>query len=134
MGFEIFNRKVQWGGSPAVAFTKLGRFAFNKAASGQLEKAAVENVLLMWDKEQRLIGVRPITKKDNRAYKLHWGKRGDGCGFSAATFLKYIGYDTSETRSLPAQWDEQEQIYKIEVPEVYLRKGSIASKKKKETT
>ena len=121
MAFEIFARKVQWKGSPAVSFTKLGRFSFNKAATIQVEKNAVENVLLLWDAEKRLIGVRPITKKDVRAYKVHTGKRGNGCGFSASTFLKYIGYDMSESRSMPAKWDESEEMFIIEVPGEYFR-------------
>ena len=78
MGFEIFNRKVQWSGSPAITFNKLGRVSFNKAATALFEKNAVENVLLLWDEQNRLVGVRPITKKDNRAYKLHFGKKGNG--------------------------------------------------------
>ena len=123
MAFEIFSRKVQWRGKPSVSFTKLGRFAFNKGATAQFEKNAVENVLLMWDAEKHLVGVRPITKKDNRAYKVHMGKKGNGCGFSASTFLKYIGFDTSETRTMPTMWDEQEEIFVIEVPENYIKKA-----------
>jgi len=131
MGFEIFNRKVQWSGEPAITLNKLGRVSFNKTASTKLQKEAVENVLLLWDKENRLIGVRPITKKDNRAYRISWSTRGDGCGFSATTFLKYIGYDASESRSFAAQWDEQEQIFKVEVPEAYLIKDGVQIKRAK---
>jgi len=135
MGFEIFSRKVQWKGSPSVTFTKLGRFAFNKAATAQFEKNAIENVLLLWDAEKRIVGVRHITKKDMRAYKVHSGKGGNGCGFSASTFLRYIGYDVSQSRSMPAKWDETEETFLIEVPEEYLKTGSsIASEGKKKGT
>lgn len=123
MAYEIFNRKVQWKGSPAVTFTKLGRFAFNKSASAQLDNNAVENVLLMWDAGKRTVGVRPITKKDSRAYMLHKGQKGEGYGFSATTFLKYIGFDYSVSRSMSAKWDEGEGILVIEVPEEYLKQG-----------
>lgn len=124
MAYEIFTRKVQWGGSPSVTFTSNGRFAFNKTATAQFEKNAVENVLLMWDAERNMIGVRPITKKDSRAYKVHMGKKGNGCGFSASTFLKYIGLDISPTKSnIPARWNEKEEIFEIEVPKEYLKKS-----------
>jgi hypothetical protein len=125
MSFEIFNRKVQWSGEPAITLNKLGRISFNKTASLKLQQEAVESVLLLWDEEKRLIGVRPITKKDNRAYRISWSTRGDGCGFSSSTFLKYIGYNMSESRSFPAQWDEREQIFKIEVPQEYLKKDEL---------
>lgn len=127
MSFEIFSRKVQWKGSPAISLTKMGLFSFNKTASTRFQKEAVENILLLWDKEKRLIGVRPITKKDNRAYKLYWSKRGDGCSFSALTFLKFIGFDISETRSMPILWDEQEGIFKIEIPEEYFKKEGLVT-------
>jgi len=123
MAFEIFSRKVQYGGAPSVAFTTNGRFAFNKAATAQFEKNAIENVLLLWDAERNLVGVRPITKKDSRAYKVHMGKKGNGCGFSATTFLRYIGYDISQTKSMPAKWDETEEMFLIEVPKEYLKKS-----------
>ncbi len=121
MGFEIYSRKIQRGGTPSVSFTTLGRLAFNKAATALFEKNAVEKVLLLWDPEKRLIGIRPITKTDPRAYKVHYGKRGNGCGFSAVTFLKYIGYSRKgETQTLPAKWNEQEEMFIVEVPEQLL--------------
>jgi len=122
MGFEIFSRKIQWKGSPAVTFNKLGRFSFNKASTAQFEKNAIEYVLLLWDAERRLVGVRPISKKDNRSYKVHYGKNSNGCGFSAATFLDFIKYDTSQSRSMPAKWEEGDAMFVIEVPEEYLKK------------
>jgi hypothetical protein len=123
MAFEIFSRKVQWGGTPSVTFTTNGRFAFNKAATAQFEKTAVETVLLMWDSEKNIVGVQPIRKKDSRSYKVHMGKKGNGSGFSASTFLKYIGFDISKSRSMPAKWDETEERFLIEVPKECLKKN-----------
>lgn len=121
MSFEIFSRKIQWKGNPAATLSRIGRFALNKAATVKFEKDAVENVLLLWDKDRRMIGVRPITKKDTRAYRLHYGKKGNGCGFSAKTFFHYIGYDYTETKTFPATWDEQDMALLIEVPEAHLQ-------------
>jgi hypothetical protein len=131
MAFEIFSRKFQYRGTPSATFTTNGRISFNKAATAQFEKNAVENVLLLWDKERRIVGVRPITKKDNRAYKVHSGKKGNGCGFSASTFLRYIGFDISATVSMPALWDEQEEMFMLEVPEQYLNKNGKPTEVKK---
>lgn len=124
MGFEIFSRKIQRGGNPAVSFTTHGRMAFNKAATKRFEDIAAEQVFLMWDKEKHLIGVRPTTKKDKRAYKVNYGKKGNGCGFSASTFLKYVGYKETDTNSFEARWDEEEVMFVIEVPEQYLNKDN----------
>lgn len=121
--WEIFTRKVRRSGNPTVSFTTLGRIALNTIATAPFEKEAVEFVLVMWDSARHQIGVRPITKKDSRSYKVAYGKKGNGCGFSAKTFLDYIGYDYSETRSFPVKWDEPEAMYVVEVPEQHLKKG-----------
>lgn len=123
MSFEVFSRKHQVPtGAPTISFTKLGRIAFNKAAFIKLRDDKAENVLLLWDKETKRIGVQVDTKKDNRAYKIHWSPREDGCGFTASTFLKYIGFDISETRPLPAMWDNEQRMFVVEVPEEYIKK------------
>ncbi len=121
MAWEIFTRKVRRSGSPSITFNKLGRISLNKSASETLEKEAVEFVLLLWDASKRQIGVRPITKKDQRAYRLAYGKKGNGAGFSAKTFMDYVGYDYTESRSFPIRWDEGESMFIGEIPAEYLQ-------------
>jgi hypothetical protein len=134
MGFEIFNRKVVWTGTPSITFTKLGRISFNKAASSLIEKNAIENVLLLWDAEKKIIGIRSTAKKDRRTYTVYSTKRGDGCGFSATTFFKWIGYDLSESRSLATQWDEHNQIFTVELPSGCIKNnGTITTNEDKHT-
>ncbi len=116
MTWEIFTRKVRRGGNPSITFNKLGRLALNKPATAKFEQDAVEFVLLLWDPVKRQIGIRPITKKDNRSYRLAYGKRGNGAGFSAKTFFDYIGIDYSESRQFPVRWDEGESMYIAEIP------------------
>ena len=121
MAWEIFTRKVRRSGSPALTLNKLGRISLNKTATAILEKEAVEFVLLLWDAPKRQIGVRPITKKDPRAYRLAYGKKGNGAGFSAKTFMDYVGYDYKESRSFPVRWDEGESMFIGEIPADYLQ-------------
>ncbi len=120
MAFEIYNRKVVRRGSPSVTATKLGRLAINKTATQYFEKLAVEFVLLLWDAELRKIGVRPIIKKDPRAYRVVYGEKGNGAGFSAKTFLDYIGLDFSSSRAMPANWNAEQEILEVEVPQDFL--------------
>jgi hypothetical protein len=124
MGFEIFNRKIVWTGSPTITFTKLGRISFNKAATALIKKNAIENVLLMWDVEKKVIGIRPTAKKEARSYKVYENPKDNGCGFAASTFFKWIGYDLAESRQLPTQWDEQSQTFLIEILPAYLKQDT----------
>jgi hypothetical protein len=116
MSWEIFERKSRRGGEPLVTFNKLGRISLNKKATVKMEKDAVENVLLMWDGPKRQIGIRPISKKDPRAYRVAYGKKGNGAGFSAKTFLDHIGYSFKESRAFSVAWDESEAMFIAEVP------------------
>ena len=116
MPYEIFTRKVVRRGSPAVTITKMGRIAVNKNATEAFEKNAVEYILLMWDSTARKIGIRPITKKDSRAYPLKYGIKGNGAAFSCKTFLDFIGIDYSTSTSLPATWAEDFSLLETTVP------------------
>jgi len=116
MAYEIFTREVIRTGSPRISVNTLGRVGINQAATKILKDNAVEFVLLLWDKERNKIAIRPITKKDKRAYIVTFAPKGNGAGFSAKTFFKYIGYDYAETRSLAAEWNENEGILEIDVP------------------
>lgn len=120
MSFEIFSRKVIRTGTPSVTATKLGRMALNKSATMFFEKNAVEFVLLLWDMELRRIAVRPISKRDPRAYRLSYGKKGNGAGFSAKTFFDFIGLDYSESRSMSATWNMEQEMLEMDVPTEHL--------------
>ncbi len=122
MGWEIFTRKTRRGGSPSITFNKLGRLALNKPATAKFEQEAVEFVLLLWDQTKRQVGIRPITKKDPRSYRLAYGKKGNGAGFSAKTFFDHIGLDYSESRQVPVRWDDGESMYIGEVPMEFFQK------------
>jgi len=123
MSWEIFTRKTTRRGNPSITFNKLGRIALNKTATARFENDAVEFVLLLWDPAKRQVGIRPITKKDPRSYRLAYGKKGNGAGFSAKTFMDHIGYDATESRSVPVRWDESESMYIAEIPAEHVQKG-----------
>jgi hypothetical protein len=119
MSFEIFTRNVVKTGTPSVSITTMGRMALNKAAAKAFEKSATEYVLLMWDIVARKVAIRPIGKKDQRAYKLS-GAGSTGVGFSCVTFLNHIGYDWSKTRPFQLEWDEQDGMFVFSVPKEFL--------------
>jgi hypothetical protein len=120
MSFEIFTRKVNRSGTPAVTLTTMGRMALNKAASATFEKNATEYVLLMWDKDARKVAIRPITKKDPRAYRLSYAGKGNGAGYSCVTFLNHINYDFSKTRNFPVEWNNEEDMFVFGIPKEFL--------------
>jgi len=104
-----------------ATFTMLGRISLNKAATRILEKDAVEFVILLWDRDAKRMGIRPITKKDPRSYRVSYGKNGNGAGFSAKTFFDFIDYDYSVTRSFPVEWNDKENMFEGQIPPEHLK-------------
>jgi len=89
------------------------------AATAIMEKNAVEFVLILWDADTHRIAIRPMTKRDPRAYTLTKAK--GSSMFSAKSFLESVGFDISETRSFEAEWDEKENMLIAELPAEYLK-------------
>jgi len=120
LGFEVFDRKVTRRIEPTVTLTTLGRLALNAGAARLLQGVAAEYVLLLWDAQSGKVGVKVIGKKETRAYVLHFGKNGNGAGFSATTFLNFLKYDFSESRPFPLDWDETANMFTFSIPKEHL--------------
>ena len=131
MSWQIYEKTTARRSSdPTLTISKkFGRLGFNATAAEQMKKNAMETVLLMWDPENRQIGIRNVMKKDPRAYTLHFSKKQYGAGFAARTFLNHIGYDYSETRSFPCEWNEQDGIFVVQLSdEAFVQKTARVTK------
>jgi hypothetical protein len=101
---------------------KLGRCTLNRAAAAQFEREGVEYVLLMFDRDALKWGIRPVNKKDPRAFALRYSRSKDkdktviGAAFSGVTFLRHIGYDFSTTKAYPITWDADQSIFAVQLP------------------
>jgi hypothetical protein len=123
MAYEIFtNKGSRRTSAPAIGIAKSGRVNLNKPITQHLLSKKVEFVLLLWDKERNRIAIKP-SKRDSRAYQLGYSNRDNSAGFHGGSFVKYIGYDNSQARTLYAEWNEKEGMYEVEVREEYLMKN-----------
>lgn len=121
MAYEIFTRKVIRTSTPAVSISKTGRIAFNQAATSKLNDKAVEYCLVMWDKTTLTFAVRPITRKDTRAYKVIYFPKGKSSAVNAKTFFDHIRYDYSETRTFEANWNVDEEMFEVNLPKKHFQ-------------
>lgn len=124
MAWEVFSRKVIRTDNPNVTVTTMGRMAFNKSATTYFEKEKVTHVLAMWNSDKSLCGVKSIVEPEPRAYKLSFGVKGNGAGFSAVTFLNHIKYDWATTRSFPLNWDDASSMFSFRIPAEFIGKVS----------
>src|SRR5664280_554023 len=120
VGYTIFEKKQTRIGTPAVTVLTNARIALNANVTKLFHKLAVENILLLWDQERNQMALKPIAKKDARAYKITYGKSLGGSSFSAKSFFDSIGYNYSEKRSMPATWNEEETILEVPIPNEFL--------------
>ena len=128
MAYEIFTRKTPRMGNPVLSFSKIGQIAFNQFAARLLQKEAVEFVLLMWDPQERKIGIKSTggNKKDPRAYRVRYNEKGNGASFSAKTFLDYIGVNYSERKAIPVEINaNSEMVVEVKVPESLFVKKAV---------
>ncbi len=118
MGYEVFERKVQRVYGPAVSLQRLGRIVLNKPAASYLTEQGATSALILFDQENHRFAIRPIFRKDPRAYPVRFGnKRATlGATINAKSFFDTIGLDYEQTRQYEAKWNEEEGLLEIEIP------------------
>jgi hypothetical protein len=132
-GWVTFTREFVRTSEPSVTISTLGRIAINNASAELLRTAKADLVHLRFNKGTHQVGIQPAKKGEKGTYKPA-GNGGTGTnrgvGFSAVTFLNFINYDWSKTRSFPTEWTDGMLVFTI--PEEHLkgRPGGPMSRRK----
>jgi len=113
MAYQIFEKRNVRTTTPAITISSIGRIMLNAAAARIFHENAVESVLLLIDKEQSKLALRPIAKKDTRAYRVTYVRNNNGCSFSGKSFLEWAKIDYSKKRTFPAVWNENEAMLEV---------------------
>jgi hypothetical protein len=96
----------------------------NQGASSHLLNKAAKRVLLLWDKEHLRLAIKPLNKKDNRAYGIAYSHKGSGATLTAKGFFEWIGYDSEPgTLTLNAEWNESEGMFEVKIPLNKIKRG-----------
>lgn len=99
MAFEVFDKRMApLAKSPAITIQKRGIFSINKVAHQMIGEA--DTVELLYDKEARVIGIRPVEGTPPHAYTMRpQSNRGTGQTILSATaFTQYYDIDTTVSR------------------------------------
>jgi len=109
MGFEVFTKKMApLGKQPSVTIQKRGLISINRSAHALMgEPVAVE---LLYDREQRIVGLRPATEDVPHAYPLRpQSNKQEGSGplmVAGTAFTQFYEIDTTVSkRWTPAMQD-----------------------------
>jgi hypothetical protein len=97
--FEVFTRRmIPLVKQPSVTIQKRGTMSFNKAAYVAL--GSPKAVELLYDRAQKIIGVRAVSPDLEHAYPMRPQANKDDGPFivSGSAFTKYYGINTDQAR------------------------------------
>jgi hypothetical protein len=105
MPFEVFDKKLAAvRGQPYLSIQRKGIFALNHAAFAALgEPNAVE---LLFDREVKIIGLRPGNPASPIAYPVRPNAKGTSHLVSGTSFCKHYDIDTSTSRRWTARIED----------------------------
>ena len=127
MAYELFDSKAIRIGSPALTIGTDGRVTLNADVGDILASLGARYAQILWDRESFRLAIRPLTRRDQRAFKLTvvQGKR--GASFHARSFLNYIQWQPSNRFTTAVHWNEKEGLLETVLPRE--RVGVVAQAK-----
>ena len=130
MSYELFDSKSIRIGSPAITIQPDGRVALNADVGDILASLGAKYAQILWNRENLKLAIRPLSKRDARAFKLTFLKGKRGGSLSARSFLNYIRWRQAGAFTTPVHWNEKEGLLEAILPRE--RVGPVESKSRKE--
>lgn len=116
MPFEIFQRqRPPVSPDPAITIQKRGTLSLNAAAYGALDSP--EAIELLYDRDERLVGLRKIDPSAAHAYVVRpLGRGGSNWLISGRSFTGYYGIPTEPARRWAAHTDGDMLVIDLKEP------------------
>lgn len=116
MAFEEFKAKKIQLTSPYAAILKSGSISINTACYDKYFKD-VSHIIFLYDRERKVIGIRPAQKELTHSYAIRKNRDTGGGGSVAATaFLKSfvkINYEKQGTKQYEVSWNSEENLLEV---------------------
>ena len=115
MAMELFDKKGGKLGNPSVSITTAGQIGLSSACVEKYFKGR-HYVLLYGDKEAKTIGIKPIEKHQDNAFKISYSENANSGSLSGHSFLNYLGINyKSKTNRYTPEWNDKQKmlIFKI---------------------
>jgi len=108
MGFEEFDKRMSpLGKNPTVTIQKRGTISLNRPAHKLMGEPVA--VVLLYDREARVIGLKPTEEDAPNAYVLRPqvpNNPASTLAVSSLAFTQYYGIDTPVSRRYAPTWDD----------------------------
>ena len=119
MPYVLFDNKSLRIGSPALTVAGV-RLSFNADAGDILRRVGARFFHVLWDDDECKLALRPVSKLDDRAYKISFPKEKRGASFSAQSFLNHIRWGATVAVTVPVAWNEKEKLFEAILPKQYV--------------
>jgi len=116
MAYTVFARRVIRTATPAVRITPVGRIILNAAACRLFHEKGARWVVLLFDQQERKIGLRAIRKKDTQSYSIAYGHRFSQASLCVKGFLVALGWDGKKYSNIDAHWDDEHCLLELQMP------------------
>lgn len=122
-GFETYKRqRLTPSGEPFITIQKKGIFSLNRAAYEAL--GAPDAVELLYNREDRLIGIRKVNKSVGHAYSVRaFGKSGMTWLVSGTAFLSYYDIPIPDPVRRAARVEKNMLVVDLKDPGVIVSAG-----------
>jgi hypothetical protein len=113
MAFERFTASGR-SFKGRVSIRRNGQISLSHGAVQKFNLADCPYVVLFYDKERTLMGLKPAQDPEEPgAYKLN--HKGAGASIAGLAFLDYYGIDYSRAQRYDARWDEEHEMVVIDL-------------------
>lgn len=113
MAFERFEAsRMTRLAEPAVSILKTGGFGFNQAFCMRF-LSGHDYVQLYFDKDRKIIGLKPVQEGEEDAIKIRKVTGGKSATIAARPFFTYFNIKHEKTRSYKASWNEVDKLVEI---------------------
>jgi hypothetical protein len=119
IGYNTFERLSWMSSSPAISIIGNGQIALNVPLTRMLRSEGAAQMLLLFDKGRRRIGLAPLKKgarRDDRAYAITYLPNRRNATVYPRLFLRQIGWD-GQRYQLDAYWNEKDKCWQCNLPD-----------------
>lgn len=98
---------------PKASVRSNGTIGLSEAAVEKFGLKAYKNVVLHYDAEHHLVGVKPTKADEDGVHTMNFGKT--GAWVAARRFVDYFGIAPPKTKKSDAKWDEKEKMIVFDI-------------------
>ena len=118
MAYTPFERKPFRSESATISIAPKGQMRFSAAACRVLQGAGIQYVILLWDSANGRMAIKGVAKPASSTFAITFSAAAGS--FRAKSFLDYIRWRPTETKTLPTNWNTAEKMYEVLLPREYV--------------